>query len=317
MCCLFGMIDYKGRLSGKQKTKLISTLSVACEVRGTDATGIAYNSGGRLRIYKRPLPAHRLHLRIPDNARVIMGHTRMTTQGSEKRNYNNHPFPGCAGGTRFALAHNGVLRNDRALRRTLKLPNTKIETDSYFAVQLIEQKKALNLSSLKYMAEQVEGSFAFTVLDDRDNLYFVKGDNPLCLYHFPKSGLYLYASTEDILKRALGRMKLRLEAPNRIPLDAGDMIRIDARGVITRGSFTFAYNDFMFWGIPQLYRPKCHSMAIRRTPEQEYVDELKSVAASFGYTPDDIDTLICQGFTTDELEELLYCGELYDKGGTL
>ena len=112
-------------------------------------------------------------------------------------------------------------------------------------------------------------------------------------------------------------MKLRLEAPKRIPLDAGDMVRIDARGLITRGSFTFTYDDFMFWGIPQLYRPRRHAMAIKRTPEQEYVDELKSVAASFGYTPDDIDTLICQGFTTDELEELLYCGELYDKGGTL
>ena len=48
------------------------------------------------------------------------------------------------------------------------------------------------------MAEEVEGSFCFTVLDRKDNLYFVKGDNPLCLYHYPELGLYLYASTEEI-----------------------------------------------------------------------------------------------------------------------
>ena len=51
------------------------------------------------------------------------------------------------------------------LRKRLPLPFTKIETDSYVAVQLLEQKKTLDFASLKYMAEQVEGSFTFTVLD--------------------------------------------------------------------------------------------------------------------------------------------------------
>ena len=59
MCCLFGMIDYGRNLSQKQKNHVLSILSTQCEVRGTDATGIAYNSGGRLCIYKRPLPAHK------------------------------------------------------------------------------------------------------------------------------------------------------------------------------------------------------------------------------------------------------------------
>ncbi|MGN8890400.1 hypothetical protein [Dysosmobacter sp. HCP28S3_G4] len=78
---------------------------------------------------------------------------------------------------KFVLAHNGILYNDRLLRCSNGLPKTKIETDSYIAVQLIEQKKALDFSSLKYMAEQVEGIFSFTVLDEHENLYFVKGDN--------------------------------------------------------------------------------------------------------------------------------------------
>lgn len=85
-------------------------------------------------------------------------------------------FLGRAGFTHFTPAHNGVLCNDHVLQRSLKLPATKIETDGYIAVQLIEKKKALDFAGLKYMAEQVEGSFTFTVLDEYSNLYVVKGD---------------------------------------------------------------------------------------------------------------------------------------------
>ena len=134
MCCLFGFIDYAGALSVTQKSRLIRELSIAAEARGTDATGIAYNTSRGLQIYKRPLAAHRLHLRIPAEARAVMGHTRMTTQGSAKMNYNNHPFFGCVKGKCFALAHNGVIWNDLELRRIKHLPRTKVQTDSFIAV---------------------------------------------------------------------------------------------------------------------------------------------------------------------------------------
>ena len=109
MCCLYGFMDCHGRLSMKQKNRLISALAIAAEIRGTDATGIAYNSGGILRVYKRPLPGHRMRFRIPGDAAVVMGHARMATQGSAKRNRNNHPFAAHLEGGDFALAHNGVL----------------------------------------------------------------------------------------------------------------------------------------------------------------------------------------------------------------
>ncbi len=91
MCCLFGLIDTRGRLSGTEKSRIISILAVASEARGTDATGYACNSGQKLIIEKHPLPAHRMKFRIPDDASIIMGHTRMTTQGSAQKNRNNHP----------------------------------------------------------------------------------------------------------------------------------------------------------------------------------------------------------------------------------
>ena len=194
MCCLFGVMDYKNTLDRKQLNRILNVLATACETRGTDATGIAYNVNGRLRIFKRPLPAHRMRFKVPENVTAVMGHTRMTTQGSEKFNYNNHPFYGNAE-TPFALAHNGVIYNEDIIRRRENLVATHIKTDSYIAVQLLERKGKLSFNSLRYMAEQLEGSFTITVMDAANNLYIVKGDNPMCLYLYPKAGgVYLRLS---------------------------------------------------------------------------------------------------------------------------
>lgn len=310
MCCLFGILDHQGHFNSKEKEHILSVLSAECEERGTDATGIAYCSHDNLNIYKRPLAAHRLRFRIPEDSRVIMGHTRMTTQGRASRNRNNHPFFGKIGEEPFALAHNGVLWNDDVLRRSKHLPKTKIETDSYIAVQLIEQKNALDLSSLKYMAEQVEGSFTFTVLDKKENLYFVKGDSPMCLYYYPRCGVYLYASTEAILNRALGRLNLPIGKPERIILDCGDILKLTHSGQREMASFD-ASSFLNLWDNCSLWPVQTGRVKHRRSAEQEYLEELKSVAACYGYSPEAIGRLLDSGFSTDEIEEFLYEGMMY------
>ena len=303
MCCLFGFIDYAGALSVTQKSRLIRELSIASEARGTDATGIAYNTSRGLQIYKRPLAAYRLHLRIPAEAHVVMGHTRMTTQGSAKKNFNNHPFLGHVKGESFALAHNGVVWNDLELRHAKHLPRTKVQTDSYIAVQLIERQNALNLSSLKCMAEQVEGSFSFSVLSERDDLYLIKGDNPLTIAYFPKVGVYVYASTAEILNKALARCGNWLGRGEKVDIAMGDIVKIDRNGHITRDTFDaskFYRSSWGYWDTP-LYPRLPHS-------EEEHLALLKSVAKSFGFTGEMVDRLLDQGFSTDDIEEILYEG---------
>lgn len=301
MCCLFGIIDYKQGLNQKQLNKIIAVLSKACEVRGTDATGIAYNTADKLCIYKRPLPAHKMHYKIPDGVHTVMGHTRMTTQGNERFNFNNHPFYGSTDNTKFALAHNGVLHNDLILRRRGKLPETKIETDSYIAVQLIEQKRTLCADSLKYMAERLEGSFTITVLDRDDNLYFVKGDNPMCIYHFKEKGLYIYASTEDILRVALKKMPCRFGKAERIKLSSGEILKTDRFGRIT----VTAFDDSNLYSLGYPY--SLGFTSVKPKKESEYIKSLKYVAEGFGYSGDYIDYLLEEGFSTDDIEEIIYC----------
>lgn len=311
MCCLFGLIDYRDTLSCRQKTKMVRALAEASEARGTDAAGIAYNAGGTLQIHKRPGPAHTIHFTVPKASKVIMGHTRMATQGSALKRKNNHPFAGKARGEGFALAHNGVLHNDKVLRRVHHLPPTATETDSYIAVQLLEQQGTLNFDSLRFMAEEVEGSFCFTVLDRKDNLYFVKGDNPLCLYHYPELGLYLYASTEEILRNAIGKMRLAGQ-PESITLHCGDILKIDAHGRMDHARFSpskflCAFSPY-FW--PQSPMPVPAKRHVPEDPEAAYLDELRTLANWYGYDNTLVDTWLADGFSTDEIEDFLYCGEL-------
>ena len=75
MCALFGWLDYRGIVSDKLLKKLTQALANAAEERGTDASGIAYVKGGKVTIYKRPKPAHKLRFNAPNNTRAVMGHT--------------------------------------------------------------------------------------------------------------------------------------------------------------------------------------------------------------------------------------------------
>lgn len=292
MCCLFGMLDYRNIFSARDKNKIIGVLSRECEARGTDATGIAFNTGSGLHIYKRPVAAHHIWYRIPDSARVIMGHTRMTTQGSEKFNYNNHPFPGQVDKLKFALAHNGVLHNDILLRSSEQLPRTHIQTDSYVAVQLIEKENALGFDSIRKMAEKTEGSFCYTILDENDNLYIVKGDNPLALYKF--NGFYLYASTDEILTRAI--KKLRLGNYSKVNISCGDILRIDPFGMIEVQRFEF----------PDYYGRYHYSFFQEAAYEDSLLEMLTEYAGTFGIAPEDVEMLFDYGYDELEIEELMY-----------
>src|SRR5699024_3382127 len=129
----------------------------------------------------------------------------------------------------------------------------------------------------------VEGSFTFTVLDQGNTLYFVKGDNPLCLYHYPHLGLYLYASTQEILNLGLQGTWLASEKTEEIPVADGEILKLSPDGSRTVDTFHMPEPDWT-----SLRFRRWHRAAVQQTPtteEQAYLRELKSVAAAWGYAP--------------------------------
>lgn len=296
MCALFGFLDYGHRIPTKVLQRLLQALANASEIRGNHAAGIAYLKDNSLTIYKRPKPAHKLHFKLPPGTSAVMGHTRFTTQGSEKVNCNNHPFRGRAG-TDFALAHNGVLYNDRELRRDKHLPETQIETDSYIAVQLLEAQGELSFESIQQMAEDVCGSFTFILLDEDNALWFVKGSSPLYLVHFPEIGLYAYASTKEIMQSALKRTILQYMRREVIAVDEGQILRIDAKGQTSRGRFDpFVPAKEFEWELSYC---------------DDELEQLLNICGCFGVTEDEVMQMLEMGYTYDDIEDWLFCPTAY------
>lgn len=306
MCAIFGFLDYGKKISANTLKKLIRALSVAAESRGTDATGISYVKNGDIVTFKKPKPAHKVKLYFPKGTTAVIGHTRFTTQGSEKHNYNNHPFDGTTTSHNFALAHNGVLYNDSELRREKALPETQIETDTYIAVQLLEKENAVDSNSIKAMAESVRGSFVFTILRDDNTLFLVKGDNPITLIHFPEYGLYVYASTTAILTAALKAVKLA-GVCNEVPVKDGNIVRIDSNGKRSVSTFEEKAERFDWRYLYRLYG--CDY----GYKDQDYTNNLLMICGCYGVDREDVELLLELGYSTDEIEEMLLDSDLFEQ----
>lgn len=301
MCGLYGILSYGNE--SKDIAEITEALAIESAVRGTDATGYAYNKSNHIEVCKKSKSAYMMNFNMPKGVNAVMGHTRHATQGTLNYNENNHPFKGHCGKSEFALAHNGILSNDRELRRKLQLPSTIIETDSYIAVQLLETKKQLDFKSIKYMAEKVKGCYSFTILDNKNNLYIVKGDSPVSIFHFPEKKVYVYASTLSILWKALVDTELfadlQLHKYEDIDITDGEILKIYSSGQTQRGKFEF--NEYASYGY-DWRTGYCGSYFSK----DDYIDDIKSVASYYGYEEDDIDTMLRQGFTPDEIEQILY-----------
>ena len=298
MCCLFGFYHCGGgKIDGLPR--LTNLLAENATVRGTDAAGIAYNDRDKLIIHKEAKAAYNIDFKHPESVVCVTGHTRHATQGDKKKNYNNHPFAGACKNLKFALSHNGVLINDADLKKQYHLPKTKIETDSYVAAQLLEKKKQLNVDSVKFMAESISGSFAFSILDSSDTLWLIRGDSPLSLVHLPNYRLYIYASTDEILYKSLVDTKLFNEIKTgsfeEITVRPGDILRILPNGKILTDTFSYTdYSNFHWWD---------YSL------KDDYIEDLKSVAAYQGLSPEVVDALLDEGFLPEEIEDYIYCME--------
>lgn len=189
-----------------------------------------------------------------------------------------------------------ILWNDRELQANLR--KTNIQTDSYVAVQLLEKQNALDFASLKSMAETVEGSFVFKVLDAENTFCVVKGDNPCALYRY--KGCPLYASTEEILRNTAKRLCLGPTCENIEP-KKDDVLRIGSTGRITTGNFTLRHSYEHWWR----YRPYYGSFQLEKTQTAE-IDGWVDVTKSLGISLDEVQALFDYGCLPTEIEELQY-----------
>ncbi|MBE6081489.1 MAG: glucosamine 6-phosphate synthetase [Tissierellaceae bacterium] len=312
MCGLYGFVYY-GKKELKGAEKLLENLALEAMERGIDATGYAFVHKGKIQIDKAPKAAYQMKYSLPKNVHAVIGHTRAVTQGNAKFNYNNHPFKGKQGRTEFAFAHNGIIDNEFEIREEFGIKESKIQTDSYVVCQLMEKMKDFSMNSLKIIGETVEGMFTFTFIDNRENLYIIKNDNPLTILHFPTLQLYIYASTDEILFNALtqwGSTKDEIidkvihgkKLIENIPCNKGDILIIHPNGKIERNKFK---PKEKIWGLYNSYDYPLYD-------DEEYKELLAREALDEGITRDEFNRLL-KIYSFEDVEYFIYTGRLYEE----
>ena len=108
--------------------------------------------------------------------------------------------------------------------------------------------------------------------------------------------LFLYVSTEVILNSALRKTWLRGEPFREIPVETGDILHVDRRGRMHTDRFDLIHEvSRMFW-----------TPVRGHSAERSYLEELKTVAGAFGYSPEDVERLFRSGWSPEEIEDALY-----------
>ena len=146
------------------------------------------------------------------------------------------------------------------------------------------------------------------MLTDDNTLYISKGDNPLCLLHFKELGLYVYASTKEIMAKAIARCFLKKHTFEGVAVEEGAIIRIDSKGELERGCFM----------VDEKYYGYAYGLGRRLSYFDDYYDyldemgygDLFEVCSSFGLSQDDLLLLYEMGYDDEEIETMLYDTDL-------
>jgi len=267
MCGIAGF--YVRNQEGINLEKLTDELLLGIEHRGQDATGIlAVSEGGEtVTLQKDDIPAtYFVQTRdwLPDNLKMLLGHTRLATQGLPKFNENNHPvqFKTC-----FAT-HNGMIYNDNEILSVYGPEGKRpAEVDSIAIPVLVAECGFANaLDNI----EKLEGSWAIAVADpinNPDELLLARGhSSPLVFLNHPK--ILIWASTRqaivDAWEKAVG-------TPPDITkfdyLDEGKALVVSIAGEVKEQKFM----DARGWG----YNKRTWNIS------DEELDNMTGVAASY------------------------------------
>lgn len=178
MCGVFGFVSNGGKLNVQQ----LEAIAKDTERRGPHAFGFAWVDGkGRLHSFKQRgrISSHLALLRMAKDARVLIGHCRWTTQGTEFNNANNHPHAADGGW----IVHNGVIPGYHGLLKAHKLKPVS-DCDSEVLGLLIEREDGALTKRCKRAVRKAVGAAQPLVMlglwaRPARLVYVKQGGNPL------------------------------------------------------------------------------------------------------------------------------------------
>jgi glucosamine--fructose-6-phosphate aminotransferase (isomerizing) len=157
-------------VGGKQALPLLLEGLKRLEYRGYDSAGVAVLNGGQLVVRKSAGRISVLEQRIAEEgAQKLTGtagiaHTRWATHGAPN-DLNAHPHTSADGA--FAVVHNGIIENYRALRKYLENRGVEFrsQTDTEVVAHLIELYYKGNLeAAVRTALQEVQGTYGLVAM---------------------------------------------------------------------------------------------------------------------------------------------------------
>jgi len=228
MCGIFGLIVQRPATLSKSAFRiLLDDLFLLSESRGKEAAGLAISAGDSVSVLKRNMRG-KAFARLPEVKRmiseanagaevgsvVLMGHTRMVTNGDAHDVGNNQPVFR----NRLACIHNGIITNDEKLWQAEPdlLREHGVDTEVFLALaeRGLNQGQSL-VESIQCAIMRLIGANSFAVIDRvADGILLATTNGSLYCAADSDSGIAVFASERFILEQVLTRAPLNGRVPS-------------------------------------------------------------------------------------------------------
>ncbi len=229
MCGIFGIaIGENLKLTPKELMQIVNSIFKLSESRGKEASGLAVRFKNSIYVFKEPITSSKLvktrqYKEIFDKTLknkayvgsqlkaplLVMGHSRLQTNGQSEINTNNQPVvkDGAIG------IHNGIIVNDDQLWSQFSQIKKRYDVDTEVLLSLIQMYRAQGKSlveAVKLVFKQIEGSASVALqFDDIDNFVLATNTGSLYTAFNQKYKILVFASEKYILQQVLNHKLLR------------------------------------------------------------------------------------------------------------
>ncbi|MDB2368376.1 hypothetical protein N9V51_02440 [Candidatus Actinomarina sp.] len=213
MCGIYGYVS-KDTISNYEED-IFTKLSSSAEIRGKEACGFALISEQYSEVLKFNTMSSKAYkdkevktvlknFFKEDGSKVLMGHSRLQTNGTRDDNLNNQPVVY----NENILLHNGIICNHESLSETFEIERESDLDSEYLIKRFNVLSTKMNPEmSLGTLFEEIEGEATIAIYEN-DNLHLVTNCGNLYYLYFDNSSELVFASEKYFLE------ELNLHSPD-------------------------------------------------------------------------------------------------------
>lgn len=209
MCGIWSFISHDDGFTSSEVKNIVKELFILSETRGKEASGIAGLNGTRAYLYKAAMPGSELirtkefeqywskieHITGVNYA--LLGHSRLTTNGSEYSDNNQPVF-----GKNIVTVHNGIIVNVEKLWDKYTDINREHEVDTEIFVKLFEKfltEGGLVDEALRKTYTEISGMASTISLLTSNNMMVAATNNGSLYYCRSKTNKSILIASERLI----------------------------------------------------------------------------------------------------------------------